>query len=54
MKKYRKEIKAMEKDKLKLYALIIQYLSEEILEEIKCQDGRDGIGSYRSRRSGRI
>ncbi len=43
MKEYRKEIKAMEKDRPKLYALILQYLSEESLEEIKREDGRDDV-----------
>jgi hypothetical protein len=35
VKEYRKEIKAMEKDRLKLYALILQYLSQESLEKEK-------------------
>ncbi len=35
MKEHRKEIKAMEKDRPKLYALILQFLSEESLKEVK-------------------
>jgi hypothetical protein len=31
----------MKKDRLKLYALILQYLSEESLEEVKREDGWD-------------
>jgi hypothetical protein len=43
MKEYRKEIKAMEKDRPKLYALILQYLSDESLEEVKREDGWDDV-----------
>jgi hypothetical protein len=43
MKEYRKEIKAMEKDRPKLYALILQYLSEESLEEVKLSERMDGM-----------
>jgi hypothetical protein len=43
MKEFRKESKAMEKDCPKLYALILQYLSEESLEEIKRSDDWDTI-----------
>jgi hypothetical protein len=42
-KEYHKEIKAMEKDWPKLYALILQYLSEESLEEVKREDGWDEV-----------
>jgi hypothetical protein len=43
MKEWRKEIKPMEKDHPKLYALILQYLSDKSLEEIKCSDDWDNI-----------
>ncbi len=43
MKEYRKKIKAMEKDRPKLYALILQYLSEESIEEVKRSDDWDTI-----------
>ncbi len=43
MKEYRKEVKAMEKDRPKLYALILQYLSDESLEEVKRSDDWDTI-----------
>ncbi len=43
MKEYRKEIKAMEKDRPKLYALILQYLSKESLEEVKRKEGWDDV-----------
>jgi hypothetical protein len=43
MEEYRKEIKAMEKDRPKLYALILQYLSEESLEEVKREEGWDDV-----------
>jgi hypothetical protein len=43
MKEYRKVIKAIEKDRLKLYALILQYLSEESLEEVKREAGWDDV-----------
>jgi hypothetical protein len=35
MKEYRKEVRNMEADRAKLYALILQYLSDESDEEIK-------------------
>jgi hypothetical protein len=43
IKEYRKEVKAMEKDRPKLYALILQYLSDESLEEVKRSDDWDTI-----------
>jgi hypothetical protein len=43
MKEYHKEIKVMEKDRPKLYVLILQYLSEESLEEVKCEDGWNDV-----------
>ena len=43
MKEYRKEIKAMEKDRPKLFALILQYLSDESLEEIKRDEVWDDV-----------
>jgi hypothetical protein len=43
MKEYRKEMKVMEKDRLKLYVLILQYLSEESLEKVKQEDGWDDV-----------
>ncbi len=43
MKEWRKEIKAMEKDRRKLYALILQYLSDESLEEVKHSDDWETI-----------
>jgi hypothetical protein len=38
MKEWRKEIKVMEKDWQKLYALILQHLNEDSLEEVKLLD----------------
>jgi hypothetical protein len=43
MKEWRKEIEGMEKDHPKLYALILQYLSDESLEEVKRSDDWDTI-----------
>jgi hypothetical protein len=43
MKEYRKEVKELEKDRPKLYALILQYLSDESLEEVKHSDDWDTI-----------
>jgi hypothetical protein len=43
MKEYCKEIKAMEKNSLKLYVLILQYFSEKSLEEAKREEGWDDI-----------
>ena len=33
----------MNRDRPKLYSLIIQYLSEESLDEVKCQDNWEAI-----------
>ncbi len=41
MKEYRKETLRMKNDRPKLYALILQYLSEESLDEVKRQDKFD-------------
>jgi hypothetical protein len=43
MKEWRKEIKAMEKDRPKLYALILLYISDKSLEEVKHSDDWDPI-----------
>jgi hypothetical protein len=43
MKEYHKEVKAMEKDRPKLKLLILQYLSEESLEEVKREYGWDDV-----------
>ena len=38
MTEYRKELMRMQNERLKLYALILQYLSDKSLEKIKCSD----------------
>jgi len=43
MKEYRKELMKMRNERPKLYALILQYLSDESLEEIKRSDKFDKI-----------
>jgi len=43
MKEYRKELMRMRNDRPKLYALILQYLSDESLEEIKRSDKYETI-----------
>jgi len=43
LKDYRKEINEYKRDRPKLYGLIIQYLSEESLDEVKRQDNWEAI-----------
>jgi hypothetical protein len=43
MKEYRNKVKELEKDRPKLYALILQYLSDESLKEVKRSDDWDTI-----------
>jgi len=59
MKEYRKEIMKMRNERPKLYALILQYLSDESLEEIKRSDKfekideeTDPLGLWQTMRQG--
>ena len=43
VKEYRRQVNKMKTDRSKLYALILQYLSEESLDEVKCQDNFEEV-----------